>query len=210
VGIENPYGEPIIGFFLPVVQNINLSGFSPRQASLGLALKVPLPVHLTLAYDLTWKQYSLYQTNREVSPVPLFHDTFTSRIGADLAFNPGFSVSFLDKMSVVSLRLGYYFEPTPVEVPSTADVQNNIPSDNIFDSDLDVFSIGLCIIFETTNFGHVLQGVYQYQHLRHQQRMAFIDSVYAHFNNISILDRYIPVEIGGNVWSIGCTYTLQF
>ena len=208
IGVENPYGDPTFGIYYPSVLSINLVSFAPRQVTVGLACK-PLQ-GLTLAYDMTWKDWSQYETYLETRPNPPFKDTFTHRFGVEYAWDPGFSTRYLDKVSKLCLRGGYYFEPTPVEPLDPWIVEQRLPSDNIFDTDLDVFSAGLCITIAGKTMEHDIEIFYQYQHLHDLSRMAFIDSIYGYLNGIPIRDEYIPVEIGGEIWAVGGCYTLRF
>ena len=200
IGMEDENGEPISGIYYPPVLTINLISFAPRQVTVGLAAK-PLD-GLTLAYDMTWKSWSRYETYLEQAPNPAFEDTYTHRVGAEYVWRPAFPARFLEKISKVCLRAGYYFEPTPV--------QDVIGPDNIYDSDQDVVSAGLCLTLSGKTMEHDFEFFYQYHHFRDVSRLAFIDAVYAYLNDIDIRDAYVPVEFGGNVWAIGACYTIRF
>lgn len=179
---------------------INLISFAPRQGTLGLAFR-PMP-GLTFAYDMTWKDYSRYRTYMEIPADPGFHDTFTHRFGVEYAWEPTAACRFLAGISRVALRTGYYFEPTPVE--------RGYGSDNIFDTDQHVPSAGICVTMAEEKVEHSLELFYQHHFFVNRSRSAYIDSVYAFLNGIDIYDEYIPVEIGGNVWSIGASYLVRF
>jgi len=228
IGEENIYGDPIGGIFYPPVLTINLISFAPRQVTAGLALKPSgkilealdwsAPWVWTLSYDMTWKEWSRYETYIEEKPFPPFRDTFTHRVGTELAWMPGFTPRFLDKIRKICFRGGYYFEPTPVEhlkagSPMTVMLsQEGVAADNIFDSDLDVYSVGLCVTLGGKKVEHDLEFFYQYHHLRPYTTTAYMDSVYAYQNDLptSVRDGYIPVTVGGSVWSVGGSYTIRF
>ena len=228
IGYEDAFGDPVFAIRYPSVMTINLVSFCPRQITLGLAVKPAakimealnwnIPVIWTLSYDLTWKQWSQYETYLEEEPFPLFHDTFTNRVGTEVAWYPLWTSSVWNKVGKICFRGGYYFEPTPVEhlVPGSPLVielsENGLPADNIFDSDLDVFSVGLCVTLVGKHMEHDLEMFYQFQHLRSYNTVAYIDSVYAYLNELptGVRDNYIPAEIGGSVWAIGGSYTMRF
>lgn len=200
IGVEDENGEPISGIYYPPSLTINLISFAPRQLTFGLAAR-PLE-HLTLAYDMTWKSWSRYQTYLEQAPDPAFDDTFTHRLGAEYAWKPDVSWPLLRNVSMLRLRAGYSFEPTPV--------QDRLGADNIFDSNQDVFSGGLCVTLLGKTLAHDFEFFYQYHRFREDSRQAFIDAVYGYLNGIDVRDDYIPVEFGGNVWAIGASYTIRF
>jgi long-chain fatty acid transport protein len=228
IGEENVYGDPIFGIYYPPVLTINLVSFAPRQVTGGLAFKPskqlleildwPIPVVWTLSYDMTWKQWSQYETYLEQKPFPAFDDTFTQRVGTEFAWMPSFSPRFLRMIRKICFRGGYYYEPTPVrhlewDSPLVRRLsQGQIPADNIFDADLDVFSLGLCVTLAGKKMEHDLEFFTQYHHLRDYTTAAYMDSVYAFQNHlpVTVRDDYIPVEIGGSVWSIGGSYTIRF
>ncbi|MEW6442246.1 MAG: outer membrane protein transport protein [bacterium] len=200
IGVEDENGEPVSGIFYPPSLTINLVSFAPKQLTAGLAIR---PFEgWTIAYDMTWKDWSSYQTYLEQAPSPPFEDTFTHRAGVEYAWQPAFSVRVLDRIRQVCFRGGYYFEPTPV--------QDLIGTDNIFDSDQDVFSAGLSLTLDGKTMQHSLDIFSQYHHFHSESRMAYIDAVYAYLNGLDIRDTYVPVEFGGDVWSVGGSYTIRF
>ncbi len=228
IGEEDIYGDPTFGIFYPPVLTINLVSFAPRQVTAGIAIKPAkklmelldweLPLAWTLSYDMTWKEWSRYKTYIEQEPFPAFDDTFTHRFGTELAWMTDFSPKFLNKIRKISFRAGYYYEPTPVDHLKLGSPlvrllsEQGLPADNIFDADLDVFSVGLCITLGGKTIEHNLEFFYQYHHLRDYTTAAYIDSVYAFQNNLptSVRDNYIPAVVGGSVWSIGGAYTIRF
>lgn len=200
IGVEDENGEPTWGFLYPKTLTINLVSFAPRQVTAGIAFR-PGP-GLTFAYDMTWKQYSRYQTYLEISASPAFSDTFTHRFGAEYTWAPAASWPLIDRIKGVALRAGYYYEPTPVG--------NVYGTDNIFDTDQHVPSAGVCVTVAEEKMEHSLEFFYQHHFFVNRTRPAYMDSVYAILNNIEISDEYIPVEIGGHVWAIGANYLVRF
>ena len=112
IGIEDPDvpGKPTeIGWSDFVETTLtSIVGFQPQQLTIGLAGE---PIQgLSLGVDVTWKEYSEYVTYLDVKPIPPFEDTFVPRFGAEYAFDPGFSSRWLEWMSLISIRAGYYFQ----------------------------------------------------------------------------------------------------
>ena len=192
IGIEDPDGEPTeIGWRDFVSTTLSsIVGFQPQQFTVGLAGE---PIRgLSLAVDVTWKEYSEYVTYYDEKPDPPFEDTIVPRFGVEYAFDPGFSSRWLRWMALIAIRAGYYFEPTPV--PS-AD-----KSHNIFDTDQDVVSTGFQIDFP------IMQG-------------RILSSIEAYFQYHLLRDRHIendedpyfgPADLGGHVINVGGTLTTRF
>ena len=194
IGIEDPDvpGKPTeIGWSDFVNTYLSsIVGYQPQQLTVGLAGQ---PIQgLSLAVDVTWKEYSEYVTYRDEKPDPPFEDTIVPRFGLEYAFDPSFSSRWLRWMALIALRAGYYFEPTPV---STAD-----KSHNIFDTDQDVVSTGFQIDFP------VMQG-------------RILSSIEAYFQYHNLRDRHIendedpyfgPADLSGNVIHFGGTITTRF
>jgi len=202
IGEESAQGDPLSGFFYPPALTINLVSFAPRQVTFGLGLR-PI-TGLTLAYDLTWKEWSRYQNYLELTPDPAFQDTLTHRVGAEYVWRFERKNSGIFKfLRSVAFRGGYYFEPTPVQ-------NDVIGIDNIFDSDQDVYSAGFNVTFAGKTMEHDFEFFYQFHQFHDVSRMAYIDGVYATLNDIPLRDTYIPVEIGGNAWAVGGAYTMRF
>lgn len=206
IGSEYKDGEPMpTALHYPDHFNMNLVSFIPLQVTVGVCAK---PVKgLTLAYDMTFKKYSSYHTYLELLPDPPWHDTYTHRFGVEYGFDPEFASGFLQRIQEISLRAGYYFEPTP-----TKDFEPTppLPNNNIYDADQDVYSAGLSVTLGDKKGGeHVFEMFFQYHHFHSRSRYAYIDSIYAFINH---LDRtgYMPVDIGGDVWALGGSYTLRF
>jgi len=194
IGIEDPDvpGKPTeIGWSDFVNTTLtSIVGFQPQQLTVGLAGE---PIKgLSLAVDVTWKEYSEYVTYLDVKPIPPFEDTLVPRFGVEYAFDPGFSSRWLDWMSLISIRAGYYFEPTPV---TTADQGHNI-----FDTDQDVVSTGFQIDFPFMQ-GRILSSIeayFQYHMLRDR-----------HITNDE--DPYFgPADLSGHVVNFGGTLTTRF
>ncbi len=201
IGTENEFGEPDPGgFFYPLHFTINLVSFAPEQVTIGIA---GTPIRwLTLACDFTWKHWSEYQTYLEQSPNPPFDNTLTYRFGVDYGFEPCFRSRFLRNIRKISLRAGYYYEPTPVTSGSGPD--------NIFDSDQHVFSGGVCVTWTGTTMRHYLEVFYQYHHFQDRFRLAFVDPLLAYVNHLTPPSQYSPVEFGGRVWALGASYSIRF
>ncbi len=194
LGIEDPNvpGKPTnIGW--PDFINTYLSsivGFQPEQLTVGVA---GLPMQgLSLAVDVTWKNYSEYVTYDDVKPQIPFEDTVVPRFGVEYAFDPRFRSRWLSWMTLIALRAGYYFEPSPVK--------STDKGDNIFDTDQDVVSTGFQIDF-TSMRGRILSSFemyFQYHALRSR-----------HVNNDE--DPFFgPADLGGHVINFGGTITTRF
>lgn len=192
IGIEDPDGEPTeIGWRDFVSTTLSSTvGFSPQQWTVGLAGQ-PMK-GLSLAVDVTWKEYSEYVTYGDEKPDPPFEDTIVPRFGVEYAFEPGLSSRWLRWMAIIAIRAGYYFEPTPV---TSAD-----KSHNIFDTDQDVVSTGFQIDFP------MMQG-------------RILSSIEAYFQYHLLRDRHIendddpffgPADLGGHVINVGGTLTTRF
>jgi long-chain fatty acid transport protein len=194
VGIEDPDvpGKPTdIGWsdFVNTMLS-SIVGWQPQQLTIGLAGE---PIKgLSLAVDVTWKEYSEYVSYSDVKPIPPFEDIFVPRFGAEYAFDPGFSSRWLEWMSLLSIRAGYYFEPTPVTTASGPH--------NIFDTDKDVVSTGFQIDFP------FMQG-------------RILSSIEAYFQYHILRDRHIkndedpffgPADLSGHVVNVGGTITTRF
>jgi len=206
IGFEDENGAPLpVAIPYPDHFNMNLISFVPLQVTAGVVLR---PVKgLSLAYDMTYKRYSSYHTYLELTPVPPWHDTYTHRVGVEYAFHPGFTSRFVRLIHRICLRAGYYFEPTPVE---EFDPSPQIPNNNIFDSDQDVASAGLCITLKGKKRGeHDFQFFFQYHRFRDRSRYVYIDSIYALMNGLDKTG-YLEVNTGGDVWALGGSYTLRF
>ncbi len=192
VGIEDPDGEPTeIGWRNFVSTTLSsIVGFQPQQLTVGLAGQPTK--RLSLAVDVTWKEYSEYVTYGDVKPDPPFEDTIVPRFGVEYAFDPSFSSRWLSWMALIAIRAGYYFEPTPV--PS-AD-----KSHNIFDTDQDVVSTGFQIDFPIMR-GRILSSIeayFQYHLLRDRHIKNDEDSFFG------------PADLGGHVINFGGTLTTRF
>jgi len=207
-GYPQPMTDALFAIVVPPVNIVNLVSFAPRQITLGLAFK--MTDDLTLAYDMTWKQYSRFKTVLSLPPIPSFDDTYTHRFGAEYAWHPEFQVMILKSISKICFRGGYYHEPTPVQELPPVYVAQRLESDNIFDADLDVFSTGMCITFIGKTMEHDLEFFFQYHHLSSYERQSYIDGIYAYENGISPRDEYIDAEISGYIWAIGAGYTIRF
>ncbi len=205
IGMEDGDGNPWpVAVHYPDHYNINLVSYVPWQLTGGVAAR-PIP-GLTLSYDMTFKKYSEYRTYLELAPEPPFRDTYTHRLGVEYAFDPGFDLKLLKAVQEIGFRAGYSFEPTPVQdyVPYL-----NVPNNNIYDSDQDVFTAGLSVTLVEKKGRHRFELYYQYHRFRDLSRFAYIDTVYAFMNHLDE-QGYLPVEIGGYAWAVGIGYTLEF
>ncbi len=205
IGTEDEYGEPLPGAIpYPDHHNINLVSYIPWQLTVGLSAR---PIEgLVLAYDMTFKKYSEYLTAQELEPDPPFRDTYTHRVGMEYSFEPHFTSGFGRRILRISIRGGYYFEPTPVRGYNPAELE---PNHNIYDSDQDVFSGGLLVTLGSEKGEHDFELIYQYHHFRDRSRYAYFDAVYAFMNGLEEAG-YQRVELGGHAWSVGASYTLRF
>lgn len=194
IGIEDPDvpGKPTeIGWsdFLNTYVS-SIVGFQPQQLTVGLAGK---PIGgLSLAVDVTWKEYSEYVMYNDEKPDPPFEDTLVPRFGVEYAFDPHFSSRWLKWMASIAVRAGYYFEPTPV-----TDIDG---PHNFFDTDQDVVSTGFQIDFP------MMQG-------------RILSSLEAYFQYHLLRDRHVendedpffgPADLSGNVLHVGGTLTTRF
>ncbi|MFN7951641.1 MAG: hypothetical protein U0610_07930 [bacterium] len=116
----------------------NASGFVPEQFTLGVG--VTPAERLVLGFDVTHKQWSAYHYWLDQPPKPNFDNVFVYRVGGEYTFpldeEMALPATVLDALTV---RLGYYFEPSP-EPDATLDGRQNI-----LDSDQHVVSAGLGI-----------------------------------------------------------------
>jgi long-subunit fatty acid transport protein len=200
IGTENEAGEPEPGAIpYPLHFTINLVSFAPEQATVGLAFR---PTDsLTFSYDMTWKRWSRYQTYLEETPSPPFDDTYTHRFGVEYRFRPRIPYRFFEALEAVSVRAGYYHEPSPVGTGQG--------TDNIFDPDQEVYSGGVSVTVLGRRITHGLELFCQYHHLHDSIRQAYIDPLLA-YENKTRASGYSPVALGGNVWSIGAAYSMRF
>jgi long-chain fatty acid transport protein len=194
LGIEDPDvpGRPTdIGW--PDFVNTYISsivGFQPAQLTFALA-GCPMK-GLALAVDVTWKEYSEYVDYNDEVPDPSFENVIVPRFGIEYVCNPGFSSRWLGWIELIAFRGGYYFEPTPVK--------SSDESHNIFDTDQDVVSTGLEVVFS-------------------QMQGRLLHSVEAYFQVHLLRDRHIandedpffgPADLSGEVWHVGGSMTTRF
>lgn len=192
IGFENPDvpGDPLFGIPFITTPLGGIVGFQPTQVTFGLSA---VPVSgLTIAADVTWKDYSKYVDYLDQRPDPPFVDTWVPRIGLEYAFNPGLCHRWLQWMEAFRFRFGYYFEPTPV--PSIDKAHN------IFDTDQDVFSTGIGFDFRSRGgrLLHSVEAYYQHHHLRTRYVSNAEDNYFG------------PATLYGHVWSAGVTMTTAF
>ena len=169
-------------------QSVDFIGFNPAQLTGGIAVK-PFP-GMTLAVDVTWKDYSKFRFFWAIPPEPRFHDTLIPRVGLEYFFDPDFKARFIKKIAKIRFQGGYYYEPTPVP-----DMNGKM---NILDSDKHVGSIGAGLDYR-------MKGL----------RMLKIQSYFqVHFAEEKILTNerdplFGVIRTGGEVYSTGISVTIE-
>ncbi len=186
-GLETEEGAFIPIFVIPEVQVINLVSFNPRQLTVGAAWK--LRGRCTLSGDVTWKDYSDFEYFMGEKPSPGFKDTFVPRAGAEYILRPEFLSAGTGAIKTLSVRAGYYWEPSPVE-----DINGPF---NILDSDQHVLSAGFGVDFSGWGVDHMLEGFFQAHLLTQRNIRNDEDPVFG------------PVEIDGEVYSFGLSYMMK-
>ena len=104
-----------------VVPVQTLTGYSPMQATLGLAAR-PYTGALISA-DTIWKRWSVWKTYFYNEPDPPFADTIQQRIG----FEQRFLTQSAAWLEYWALRAGWYYEPSPA--PSQDNEWNLLDND---------------------------------------------------------------------------------
>ncbi len=116
----------------------NASGFAPEQFTLGVG--VTPAERLVLGFDVTQKQWSAFHYWLDQPPKPNFDNVFVFRLGGEYTFQLNETVALpATVLNALTVRLGYYYEPSP-ERDATLDGRQNI-----LDSDQHVVSAGLGI-----------------------------------------------------------------
>ncbi|MDP8254692.1 MAG: hypothetical protein P9M14_02995 [Candidatus Alcyoniella australis] len=185
--IHFPDGSTYTGLDTVTVPIIQLTGFSPMQASAGLMIK-PLPA-MTVSIDEVWKNWREWINYFEMRPAPRLHDTWTTKAGIEHVF------SFdQDWFQTVSVRGGYYYEPSPVPAQDGPW--------NLLDNDKHVGSLGLGV--RVSNLLGVIvvpvQMNFSYQeHILVQKHLS---------NNRD--PQFGPIDYGGHLWSFAGTLEISF
>ena len=186
-GFETEEGAFVPIFVIPEVQVINLVSFNPRQLTVGAAWKSR--GIFTLSGDVTWKDWSDFEYFMEQKPSPGFSDTFVPRAGAEYILRPEFLSAGTGAINTLSVRAGYYWEPSPVGDMSGAF--------NILDSDQHVLSAGFGVDFNAWGVDHMLEGFFQVHLLAQRKIRNDEDPLFG------------QIEIDGEVYSIGLSYMMK-
>ncbi len=173
----------------PVAPVIDLLGFNPKQMTGALAF-VPFG-GLTIAVDLTWKEFSEFRFFWDLPPDPPFKDVWVPRLGLRYTLQPGFETGYLKKISELTLLAGYYFEPSPVP-------DMNGPM-NILDSDQNVASAGFNLKYNVRWAEQVILHAYFQIHLFQKKTIENDeDPIFG------------PIAIGGEVWTCGAALSVVY
>lgn len=174
-------------FVIPEVQVINLVSFNPRQLTVGAAWR--LRGVFSLSCDVTWKDYSDFEYFLEEKPSPAFKDTIVPRAGAEYVLRPEFLSVGTGAIKTLSVRAGYYYEPSPV-----GDMSGPF---NILDSDQHVLSAGFGVDFHAWGVDHMLEGFFQVHLLNRMNIRNDEDTLFG------------PIEVDGEIYSFGVSYMMK-
>lgn len=117
---------------------VNASGYAPEQFTLGIGIHPA--ERMLIGFDVTQKQWTGWHYWLDRPPEPNFDNVFVYRIGGEYTFPMYEDVALPSTvLSGLTVRLGYYYEPSP-ERDATLDGRQNI-----LDSDQHVVSAGLGI-----------------------------------------------------------------
>lgn len=132
--IDDGEFHPILS--LPDGRIVNFMGYAPAQYTLGVGITPAERAVFDL--DVTYKEWQTFMYWVGVKPDPAFQNTWTVRVGGEYTV-PVFGSIPLIKTDVTGLavRLGYYYEPTPVRT-----LEGRF---NILDANQHVVSAGLGI-----------------------------------------------------------------
>jgi len=189
VVLELPEGETI--FLLPTPEGkvVDFTGYNPEQVSVGLGLRPGRG--LTIGIDCTWKNYSQFRFFWDLPPEPRFKDVYVPRAAVEYAFTPELSQRFLKKIEAVAIRLGHYWEPSPVP-----DMDGRM---NILDTDQHVLSTGLGIVYQARGMERLAMDLYFQAHLLRDRRIENTED-----------PLFGPIDIGGEVYSGGISVSVEF
>ena len=186
---ELPDGSTILIWPSPEGRTVDYIGFCPRQVSAGAAVR--LLEELLVSAELTWKDFSKFRFFWHLPPSPRFSDTWVPRIGLALDRPVGIDRLILRKIDRAGLRLGYYYEPTPVPDMSGAM--------NILDTDQHVLGVGLSVDYRAKGFKRIRLDAYFQAHFFEERTIA---------NDRDPL--YGPIELDGYATSTGVSLTVVF
>lgn len=181
--------DPLLVFDDPGGRVVDHVGFTPEQATGGIAFR-PLQ-GLTLALDLTWKNYSAFTFFWDLPSDPPFRDVWVPRVGLAYAFDPALQAKFLRKLHEISLLAGYYREPSPVP-----DMSGRM---NILDADQNVVSCGIAVCYDAGWVQEVKLETFFQAHLLEKNEVA---------NDRDPL--YGPISVGGQVWAFGLALSIVY
>jgi len=183
------------GIFHPLpgldAQVVNASGFAPEQFTLGFGL-TPME-KLLIGFDITEKQWSAFHYWLDRPPQPAFDNVFVYRMGGEYTFPMDADMGLpATTLTALTVRLGYYFEPSP-ERAGTLDGRQNI-----LDSNQNVISAGLGIGTEILEkFGIRYDLMFQVHLLQDRHTPNDGDS------------RFGPLTARGNVYDFGFEFNFN-
>lgn len=188
--VEVPEGDPIVIYDDPGGRTVDYIGYNPQQVTGGIAVK---PIGgLTIAFDLTWKDYSAFHYFWDLPPDPPFRDVWVPRVGVAYAFDSVFAGDgVLGRIDEIRLLAGYYKEPSPV-----GDMSGPM---NILDADQNVVSMGIGVEYDAEWTGYVAFDAYVQGHLFESRRIS---------NDEDPL--FGPVTVGGHVVNAGAAISVVY
>ena len=199
---EKPDGTYIIIWPTPEGRTVDFVGYNPRQLVWGIA--ADLWEGLTVAVEGVWKDYSDFRFFWHLKPdylgdTPLFSDVWFARIGGEYSWGPQWHAPVLRKISRMSVRAGYYWEPSPVP-----DMSGPM---NILDTDKDVLSAGFGFWYKAKGFELVKFDFFGQYHIL-GARLIWNEPSAVFPEDPDPL--YGPIRLGGYVFSLGMTVSMCF
>ena len=182
-------GSTLLIWPSPEGRTVDYVGFSPRQVSAGAAVR--LREDLLLSAELTWKDFSKFRFFWHLPPEPRFEDTLVPRLGLAFERPVGSDRLLLRKIDRAGVRVGYYFEPSPVPDMSGAM--------NILDADQHVLGIDLRADYRSRGFQLVRLDLYAQVHLFEDRSVANDDD-----------PLYGRIDLDGYATSVGASLTVTF
>ena len=196
--IAVPGEDPILIIKDPGGRTVDYIGFSPEQVTGGIALG---PVqNLLLAFDLTWKRYSAFHFFWDLVPFDKvngitvknpFKDVWVPRVGIQYALPLDIAGKFGERFETLSLRTGYYYEPSPVP-------DMNGPM-NILDADQHVVSAGVGLQYNARWTGLVKLDAFFQAHLWENHYIP---------NDRDPL--FSGITVGGQVYNLGVSLSIIY